>query len=61
MRGGARGHDRKACASDNTKLCPGQEGRDLFMCIRENDDKASGACKAAMDKMPHRPQPPAGG
>jgi multidrug efflux system membrane fusion protein len=50
---------RKACASDNAKLCPGKEGRDLMMCIHENSDKLSTGCQAARAKMPHRP--PAGG
>ncbi|HEX2816476.1 MAG TPA: hypothetical protein VHN39_08780, partial [Phenylobacterium sp.] len=50
---------RKACASDSAKLCPGLEGRESMMCIRQNEDKLSGACKAARAKMPHRP--PAGG
>ncbi|HEX3888244.1 MAG TPA: efflux RND transporter periplasmic adaptor subunit [Phenylobacterium sp.] len=50
---------RKACASDNTKLCPGKEGRDLMMCIHENSDKLSAGCQAARAKMPHRP--PGGG
>jgi hypothetical protein len=51
----------QACSGDMKKLCPGQEGREAFMCLRQNTDKASGACKDAMAKMPHRPQPPAGG
>ena len=51
---------KKACAADNQKVCPGLEGRDLFMCIRENHDKLSGGCKAAIDKMPRRPQPAGG-
>jgi multidrug efflux system membrane fusion protein len=50
---------RKACASDNAKLCPGKEGRDLMMCIHENSDKLSAGCQAARAKMPHRP--PGGG
>ncbi len=51
----------QACGADMKKICPGQEGREAFMCLRQNADKASGACKDAMAKMPHRPQPPAGG
>ena len=50
-----------ACAADMKKLCNGKQGREAFMCLRENADKVSGACKAAMAKMPRRPQPPAGG
>jgi multidrug efflux system membrane fusion protein len=51
----------QACGADMKKLCPGQEGREAFMCLRQNSDKAGGACKDALAKMPHRPQPPAGG
>jgi multidrug efflux system membrane fusion protein len=50
----------KACAADAKTLCAGQEGRELSMCLRENADKLSAPCKAAMAKMPHR-QRPAGG
>jgi len=57
----AREAMRKACDPDIKKLCAGQEGREAFMCLRQNIDKASGACKDAMAKMPRRPQPPAGG
>jgi hypothetical protein len=55
----ARAAMRQACAADFQKLCPGQEGREAFMCLRENADQASGACKAAVARMPHRP--PGGG
>jgi multidrug efflux system membrane fusion protein len=50
---------RKACAPDSAKLCPGLEGRESMMCLRQNDDKLSAGCKAARAKMPRRP--PAGG
>jgi len=56
----ARQAMRQACAADNAKVCPGLEGRELFMCIRQNEDKLSAACKAAVAKMPHRPQPAGG-
>jgi hypothetical protein len=56
----AREAIKKACAADNAKVCPGLEGRELFMCIRQNEDKLGGGCKAAMAKMPHRPQPAGG-
>ncbi|HEY2752275.1 efflux RND transporter periplasmic adaptor subunit [Phenylobacterium sp.] len=56
----AREAMRKACEPDMKKLCPGQEGREAFMCLRQNTDKASGACKDAMAKMPRRPQPAGG-
>nr|MEA2798691.1 rane fusion protein multidrug efflux system [Phenylobacterium sp.] len=51
----------QACGADMQKLCPGQQGREAMMCLRQNTEKASGACKDAMAKMPRRPQPPAGG
>jgi multidrug efflux system membrane fusion protein len=51
----------QACGTDMKTLCPGQEGREAFMCLRQNSDKAGGACKDALAKMPRRPQPPAGG
>jgi hypothetical protein len=53
-----------ACGADLQKLCPGQEGRERFMCLRQNESKASAACQAALSKMPRRPQgggAPAGG
>ena len=50
----ARAALRQACAADFQKLCPGQEGRDAFMCLREAADQASAGCKAALAKMPHR-------
>jgi multidrug efflux system membrane fusion protein len=55
----AREAMHKACDPDMKKLCPGQEGREAFMCLRENGTKATAACQAAMAKMPHRP--PGGG
>jgi multidrug efflux system membrane fusion protein len=55
----AREAMHKACDPDMKKLCPGQEGREAFMCLRENTPKASAACQAAIAKMPHRP--PGGG
>jgi hypothetical protein len=55
----ARDAMRKACDADTKKLCPGLEGREAVMCLRENTAKAGAACQAAMAKMPHRP--PGGG
>ena len=51
----------QACGADMQKLCPGRQGREAMMCLRQNTEKASGACKDALAKMPRRPQPPAGG
>jgi hypothetical protein len=45
---------RQACAADLQKLCAGQEGREAFMCLRQNAGQASAACQAAMAKMPRR-------
>ena len=57
----ARAALRQACAADFQKLCPGQEGRDAFMCLRQSADQASAGCKAAMAKMPHRAPDGGGG
>jgi multidrug efflux system membrane fusion protein len=46
---------RQACEGDLQKLCPGLEGREAFMCMRERADQASQACRDAMAKMPRRP------
>jgi membrane fusion protein (multidrug efflux system) len=46
----------QACGADMQKLCAGQQGREAFMCLRENSAKASGACQAAMAKA----RPPGG-
>ena len=37
----------------------GKEGREMFMCLRENTDKTSPSCQDAMSKM-RRPQPAGG-
>jgi len=57
----ARDAMQKACAADMSKLCAGKEGREAFMCLRENDDKLSGGCKAARDKMRSLRPPGSGG
>ena len=57
----ARDAMQKACAADMSKLCAGKEGREAFMCLRENDDKLSGGCKAAREKMRALRPPGAGG
>ncbi|MFL5298096.1 MAG: efflux RND transporter periplasmic adaptor subunit [Phenylobacterium sp.] len=50
----ARAAMHKACDPDMQKLCPGQEGREAVMCLRENTAKASKACQDALSKMPSR-------
>jgi hypothetical protein len=57
----ARQAMREACAADMQKLCPDKQGREAFMCLRENADKASQACKDAQAKMRAAAPPPAGG
>jgi len=49
----------KACDADAKSTCSGKQGREMFQCLRENNDKLSAGCKDAMGKMP-RPQRPAG-
>jgi len=44
----------KACATDVDTLCKGMTGRDMFMCLRTNNDKLSAGCKDAMSKLPQR-------
>jgi hypothetical protein len=48
----------KACDADIKSTCSGKQGREMFQCLRENNDKLSAGCKDAMAKMP-RPQRPA--
>ena len=50
----ARAAIRQACGGDIQKLCPGAEGREAMMCLRENADQASAGCKAALAKLPRR-------
>jgi multidrug efflux system membrane fusion protein len=57
----ARAALRQACAADFEKLCPGQTGRDAFVCLRQNADQASQACKDALAKLPRRGGPRSGG
>ena len=54
----AREAFRKACGDDAKSLCPDKQGREMFQCLRENNDKVSQSCKDAMAKFPRRP--PAG-
>ncbi|MDB5492764.1 MAG: hypothetical protein JWP86_101, partial [Phenylobacterium sp.] len=50
----ARAAVTQACGADLQKLCAGQQGREAFMCLRQNADKASAACQGAMARMPRR-------
>jgi hypothetical protein len=49
----------KACAADMKSLCDGKQGREAFMCLRENNDKLSQGCKDARAKLrpPGAPAP----
>ncbi|HUO89977.1 MAG TPA: efflux RND transporter periplasmic adaptor subunit [Rhizomicrobium sp.] len=38
------------CKGDVDKYCAGKTGREMFMCIRENRDDFSDACRAALKK-----------
>ncbi len=42
----------KACDADIKSTCSGKQGREMFACLRENNDKLSAGCKDAMAKMP---------
>ena len=43
---------RDACANDMKTLCGDKQGREAFMCLRQNGDKASQPCKDALSKLP---------
>ena len=49
----------KACDADAKSTCSGKQGREMFACLRENNDKLSAGCKDAMAKMPRPQAPPA--
>jgi hypothetical protein len=42
----------KSCDADIKSTCSGKQGREMFACLRENNDKLSAGCKDAMAKMP---------
>lgn len=50
----AREAFRKACGDDAKNLCPDKQGREMFQCLRENNDKLSPSCKDTMAKFPRR-------
>jgi cytochrome c556 len=51
----AREAFRKACGDDAKNLCPDKQGREMFQCLRDNNDKVSQSCKDTMAKFPRRP------
>ena len=56
----ARAAMQKACAADTATLCAGKTGREINQCLRQNSDKVSPDCKAAMSKIPAPAAPPPG-
>ena len=48
---------QKSCATESA--CSGKEGREMFQCLRQNQDKLSKPCQDALAKMPQRPRPAA--
>ena len=54
----AREATHKACATDEKSLCDGKQGREIFQCLRTNNDKLSAGCKDALGKLGHPAGPP---
>jgi putative AlgH/UPF0301 family transcriptional regulator len=49
---------RQACATDAQTYCGGPVEHARMMCIRQNADKLSHACKEALARLPpHGPSP----
>ena len=56
----AREATHKACATDEKSLCNGKQGREIFQCLRANNDKLGAGCRDALAKIaPAGGQPPA--
>ena len=51
----------QACAADMKSLCADKQGREAFMCLRDNADKLSQGCKDAQAKMRAARQAAGGG
>ncbi len=49
----AREATHKACSTDEKSLCDGKQGREIFQCLRTNNDKLSSGCKDALAKLGH--------
>ncbi|MGB6449470.1 MAG: hypothetical protein WBE92_01830 [Steroidobacteraceae bacterium] len=45
---------RTACDTDTKTYCADKQGREVFACLRSNNDKLSQGCKDAMAKLPQR-------
>lgn len=54
----AREATHKACATDEKSLCDGKQGREIFQCLRANNDKLGAGCKDALAKIPRPGGPP---
>ncbi len=49
---------RQACTAEIQSLCSDKQGRQVFACLRANNDKLGADCKTAMSKLPaRRPNP----
>lgn len=44
----------KACATEEKSLCDGKQGREIFQCLREHDDKLGSGCRDALAELAHR-------
>ena len=51
----ARAAVRQACEADIKSICADKQGREIWICLRSNNDKLSAGCKDAMSKLPPRP------
>jgi len=47
----AREATHKACSTDEKSLCDGKQGREVFQCLRANNDKLTAGCKDALSKL----------
>ena len=54
----AREATHKACATDEKSFCGDKQGREIFQCLRTNNDKLSAGCKDALGKLGHPAGPP---
>ena len=54
----ARASMHQVCAADQKSLCDGKQGKAMFQCLRQNNDKLSAGCKSALAKMPRPGQAP---
>jgi hypothetical protein len=48
----------KACATEEQSLCGGKQGREIFQCLREHNDKLGAGCKDAMTHLTPQGGPP---